>query len=118
MQEARCRLLCEWLEHWVERLSSEKPIEPEEVKELAVRLLAMAVLLLRQHGVNKRGRCRFCDWPTWRWRVWYRRPRCPVLRSIDLVVGQALDVVWWQLLGSVGRELRLEEVREWVEQPK
>lgn len=29
-----------------------------------------------------------------------------------------LDVVWWQLLGNVGQEVRLVEVREWVEQRK
>lgn len=66
VQELRYRLLFEQLEQWVEKLSDEKPVEPEVVEELAVRLLAMAVILLRQHAVNERGRCRFCGWLTWR----------------------------------------------------
>lgn len=116
VQEVRHRLLFEQLERWVERLSSKKPIEPEEVEELAVRLLAMASILLRQHVVGKRGRCRLCGWSILRWPFWYLRPRCTVFRSVDLAVGQSLDVVWWRLLGSVGREVRLVEVREWVAQ--
>lgn len=118
VQEIRHRLLFEQLKQWVEKLSGENPVEPEVVKELAVRLLAMAVMLLRQHEVNKRGRCRFCGWSTWRWSFWCRRPRCTVFRSVDLAIGQGLDVVWWQLLGNMGQEARLEEVREWIEQRK
>lgn len=114
VQEIRHRLLFEQLERWVEKLSGEEPVEPEVVKELAVRFLAMAVMLLRQHRVSKRGRCRFCGWSTWRWQFWCRSPRCPVFRSVDLTVGQGLDVVWWQLLGSMGQEVRLEEVRKWI----
>ncbi|MGH3870753.1 MAG: hypothetical protein ACRDSR_04430 [Pseudonocardiaceae bacterium] len=118
MQEMRHRLLFEQLEQWVEKLRGEEPVEPEVVKELAVRLLGVVVMLLQQHVVNKRGRCRLCRSSTWRWPFWCRRPRCTVLRSVDLAVGQGLDVVWWQLLGNVGQEARLEEVREWVEQRK
>ena len=118
MQGARHRLLCEQLEQWVEELSGEKPVEPEVAKELTVRLLAMAVMLLRQHRVNKRGRCRLCGWSILRWPFWCHLPRCAVFRSVDLAIGQGLDVVWWQLLGSVGREVRLDEVREWVERRK
>lgn len=116
MQELRYRLLFEQLEQWVEKLSDEKPVEPEVVEELAVRLLAMVVMSLRQHGVNKRGQCRFCGSGTWRWQFWCRRSRCAVLRSVDLAIVQGLDVVWWQLLGNVGQEVRLVEVREWVGQ--
>ncbi|MGH3908906.1 MAG: hypothetical protein ACRDTE_32690 [Pseudonocardiaceae bacterium] len=29
---------------------------------------------------------------------------------------QPLDVVWWRLFESVGRELSLEEVRDWIEE--
>jgi hypothetical protein len=53
MQEVRYRLLCEQLEQWVQRLGGEEPVEPEVVQELAVRLLAMAAMLLRQHPVSK-----------------------------------------------------------------
>lgn len=35
-------------------------------------------------------------------------------RALDFVFSQPLDVVWWRLLDSVGRELSLEEVREWI----
>lgn len=55
VEKIRYRLLIEQLQQWVERLSGKEPLEPEAVKELAVRLLAMALMLLKQHSVNKRG---------------------------------------------------------------
>jgi hypothetical protein len=35
--EVRYRLLCEQFEQWVERLGGDEQVEPEVVKELAVR---------------------------------------------------------------------------------
>jgi hypothetical protein len=62
------RLWTEQLQQWVEKLSSEKPIKPEVLTELTVRLLAMAVMVLRLHGMNKRGQCRLCTRPLRMWR--------------------------------------------------
>jgi len=108
------RLWAEQLEQWVEKLSGEKPVEPEVVKELAVRLLAMAVILLRLHGVNKRGQCRFCGRAVRMWRFWRRRPPCAVCRTFGFTMGQPLDVVWWQLFESLGWQTSLGQARQWV----
>lgn len=114
VQEVRHRLLLEQLEQWVERFSGEKPVEPEEVKELAVRLLATAAMLLKQHQVNKRGQCKFCGWRRWSWRFWKRRPQCMVFSTLSFTLEQELAVVWRRLFGSMGRGISLEEVREWM----
>lgn len=114
VHEVRYRLLSEQLEQWVEKLSGEEPVEPEAVKELTVRLLAMAVILLKQHQVNQRGQCRYCGWTRWNWRFWIRRPPCTVCSTLGFAMKQRLDVVWWRLFGSVERHFSLEEVRRWV----
>jgi hypothetical protein len=57
--EMKHRLWTEQLAQWVAKLSGEKPVDPEVLTELAVRLLVMGVMVLRLHGVNKRGQCRF-----------------------------------------------------------
>ncbi|MCA1670878.1 MAG: hypothetical protein LC799_01285 [Actinobacteria bacterium] len=94
-----------------EQLGGEQPIVLEE---LTVRLLTSVLMLLRQHAVNKRGQCKFCDWTRWSWRFWGRRRQCQVFQAMDFVMRQGLDVVWWELVGSLGREVGLEEVRVWV----
>jgi hypothetical protein len=53
-------------------------------------LRAAAVMLLRQHQLNKRGQCKYCGW---RWRLWHRQPQCTVYRSLDFAIRQPLDVV-------------------------
>lgn len=111
VQELRRRLLLEQLEQWVQKLSREEPVEPEEVQELAVRLLAMTVMLLKQHQVNKRGQCPYCRRRPWNWRSWKRRPQCTVGSALGFVMSQEPAVVWWRLLGSVGKQASLEEVR-------
>ena len=112
--ETRSRLFLEELEKLVEWLSSDAPRAPAALEEQTVRLLAMVVVLLRQHQVNKRGQCQFCDWPTWTWRFWRRRRRCTIHQALDLSMGQSLDVVWWRMFESVGRGWSLAEVRTWV----
>lgn len=114
MQEVRYRLIFEQLEQWVEKLGGAEPVKPEEVKELAVRLLAMAAMLLRQHELNKRGQCKFCGCALWNWRFWNRRPPCTVCSALSFAMEQELAVAWWRLLGSVGKQASLEEVRGWV----
>lgn len=110
----RHRVLCEQLEEPAKRLGGGKPMAPEVLEELVVRLLTPAVMLLRNHVVNKRGQCKFCGWTRWRWRVWRRRRRCTVFRALDLAMRQRLDVAWWQLFASIGNEASLAEVREWL----
>ena len=112
--ETRSRLFLEELEKLVEWLSSDVPRAPTALEEQTVRLLAMAVTLLSQHQVNKRGQCQFCGWTRWTWRLWRRRRRCTVHQALDLGMGQSLDVVWWCMLESVGRKWSLAEVRAWV----
>ena len=109
------RLLLEQVECLVDWLHADKPREPRAVEEQAVRLLMSVAGLLRQHQVNKWGRCRCCAW-TRRGLFWYRRPRCAVYRALDFAMGQPLDVVWWQLFEIAGRDLALAEVRKWLEQ--
>lgn len=78
--------------------------------EQTVRLLLVVLRLLDRHRVNGRGRCRCCRRTTWgRFRQGSRQ--CTVLREVEFALGQGLDVVWWRLLGSAGRRVRLSEVR-------
>lgn len=107
--ETRNLLLLEQLECLTEKLGGEEPMEPTEVEEQAVRLLASAVMLLRLHRVNKRGQCKYCGWTRWAWRFWYRRPRCTVRMSLDFAMRQPLHWVWWQLSHSTGPEVKLED---------
>ncbi|MGH8573026.1 MAG: hypothetical protein ACREX8_10700 [Gammaproteobacteria bacterium] len=109
----RHRVLCEQLEELARKLGDAEPISPEVLEELVVRLLTPVVMLLRKHAVNKRGQCKFCRRTRWTWWFWRRQRRCTVFRVLDLVMGQDLDVVWWQLFASVGDEVSLAEVREW-----
>lgn len=113
--KTRHRLLVEGLEEWVDWLGGDDPIEPVVVEEQALRLLSAAVVLLEQHEVNKRGQCRFCGWTRWKWRVWRRRRRCTVFKAIDRAMTQGLDVVWWEMLVGLGRDVELKDVRGWLE---
>jgi hypothetical protein len=101
--ETRNRLLWEHLEQLTERLRGKEPIEPAEIREQTVRLLAGVVMLLRQHHVNKRGQCKYCGWTRWAWRFWRRRPQCTVYRSVDFAMRQPLRWVRWQLSHSTAR---------------
>lgn len=112
--ETRSRLFLEELEKLAEWLSSDAPKTPAALEEQAVRLLAMVVILLRQHQVNKRGQCQYCGWTRWTWRLWRRWRRCTVHQALDLAMGQSLDVVWWRLLETVGQQWSLAEVRAWM----
>lgn len=103
VHEIRCRLLFEQLEQWVKKLSGEERVAPDAAQELTVRLLAMAVMLLKQHGAKRRRRCRCCACRRWNWRFWKKRPQCTVCSVLDFVMGQELAVVWWRLFGSMGR---------------
>jgi hypothetical protein len=76
--EVKHRLWTEQLAQWVEKLSGEEPVEPEVLTALTVRLLVMAVMVLRLHGVNKRGQCRLCTRPLRMLRFWWRRSPCTV----------------------------------------
>jgi hypothetical protein len=58
--ETPSRLFLEELQKLTEWLSSDAPRAPAALEEKTVRLLAIAVTLLRQHQVNKRGQCQFC----------------------------------------------------------
>jgi hypothetical protein len=112
--ETRSRLLLEEVGRLAEWLSSDGPRTPSELEEQMVRLLAVTVILLRQHRVNKRGQCRLCGWTRWKWRFWRRQRRCTVHQALDLALSQRIDVVWWRVFESVGRKSSLAEVRAWV----
>jgi len=113
--KTRHRLLVEKLEEWADWLGGDEPRESVVVEERALRLLAAAVVLLAQHAVNKRGQCKFCRWTRWKWRFLRRRRKCTVFQALDRAMAQGVDVVWWEVLVSVGRDVELGEVREWVE---
>lgn len=98
----------------MEWLSGEEPTEPTAVRELTVRLLTGVVTLLKQHEVNKRGQCKFCGWTKWYWRLWRPRRRCTVFQAADRAMHEGIEVVWWELFGSLGRQVELERVREWL----
>lgn len=96
--ETRYRLVLERLEEIADQLRGEEQISSIVLEEQMVRLLAGVVMLLRQHRVNKRGQCRYCNWATWAWRFGRRRPQCTAYRALAFVLDQRLDIVWWQLL--------------------
>ncbi len=101
-------------EKLVNQLSGTEAPGQVPVEEQAVRLLTGAVLVLRQHKPNKRGRCWACAAPGRVWRWWLRRPTCAVYRDLSFAMSQRIDVVWWQLLESMGRSASLEQVRQWL----
>jgi hypothetical protein len=109
--DTRYRLLREQLASLADRL-----VADTGAPTVAVRLLAACAMLLRQHQVNNRGQCKLCGWSRWRWRFWRRRPPCTVYRSLVFAMSHGLDEVWWQLLESVGYEMSLVDVREWLAQ--
>jgi hypothetical protein len=96
--ETRNRLLWEQLEQMNKKLSSAEPAEPAELKELAVRLLASVVMLLRQHNTNKRGQCSYCAWTRRARPFWNRQTDCTVFETVDFAFRQRLDKVRRQLL--------------------
>lgn len=109
------RLFREQLGELTDRLSGKKSVSPAVTEDQIVQLLAVVAILLRQHHVNKRGQCQFCRSSRWKWRPWRRRPSCAVYRAASFVMGQGLDEVWWRLFESLGKELSLAEVREWLQ---
>lgn len=94
--ETRYRLLLEQLEELADQLRNKQQIAPVALEEQTVRLLAGVIMLLRQHRVNERGQCQYCGWTRWTWRLWRRRPRCTVYRSLEFAMKQRLDMVWRQ----------------------
>ncbi len=44
---------------------------------------------------------------------WFWRRRCTVYAALDYATRQSLDVVWWKVLGELGRNMSLEDVRRW-----
>ncbi|MGH3873474.1 MAG: hypothetical protein ACRDSR_18515 [Pseudonocardiaceae bacterium] len=111
------RLFQEQLAELADRLSNKEALSPIPEDQI-VQLLAMVAILLRQHHVDKRGRCQSCGLARWKRRPWSRRPPCTVYRAASFVMGQGLDEVWWRLFESVGKEWSLAEVREWLEHRK
>lgn len=112
--ETQHRLFLKELQKLAKWLSGDAPRAPAALEEQTVRLLAVAVILLRQHQVNKWGQCQFCGWTRWTWRLWRRRRRCTVHQALDLGIGQSLDMVWWRVFESVGQKWSLAEVRAWM----
>jgi hypothetical protein len=96
--QARCRVLVERLETLARQLGKKQQIPPTAFEEHTVRLLAGAIMMLRQHQVNKRGQCKYCAWTSRTWWLWHRRPQCTVCPSLDFAMSQPLDLVWEQLL--------------------
>lgn len=112
MEEIRYRLLIEQLQQWLERLGGKEQPEPDAIKELTVRLLAMALILLRQHSVNKRGQCQYCGYSRWYWRLLIKRPQCTVGSALGFAMEQELAVVRWWATAGMGRQTSLEEARK------
>lgn len=80
------RLLVERLEELLHRDMSE--ITDDEI----ARLVCAAYVTMRQHSVNKRGRCRHCyrsgsGWPL------RRRKRCTVYRVFAVAMNQPFGIV-------------------------
>jgi hypothetical protein len=109
--QTRHRLMLEQLDELADRLRSKQQVAPAVLEEQTVRLLGGMVMLLRQHNLNNRGQCRFCAAPR-RWRFWQRRPQCTVYRTVDFVMRQSLDAVWWQLSEDDQSRPKLGDMQE------
>lgn len=85
LREVQDRLLGEQFEQWVGQVCGEQPAHPAAIQELNVRLLATLAMLLTQHQVNRRGRCRFCS-AGWQWRFGVSHPaaRCAEQAALRL----------------------------------
>lgn len=114
VRETRYRLLLEQLAELVDWFCDADSMVPGVLREQAVRILTIVAMLITQDHVNRRGGCKSCDWTRQARRFWHKRTRCTVHRAFDFAITQPLDVVLWRLFHSVGRELSLEEVREWI----
>jgi hypothetical protein len=89
--ETRDRLLLEHLKKLAAQIRSKELLPPEQLEEQLLRLLTSGLMLLEQHHTNKRGQCKFCGWPEWTWRLWWRRPRCTVYMGLGFVMMQPLN---------------------------
>lgn len=98
--QTRHRLMLERLEELAGQLKNKEPIAPAVFEEQTARLLAGAVMLLKQHKVNKRGQCQYCGWTGWARRLWHRRPQCTVYRALSFALGQRPEILWWQSLND------------------
>lgn len=112
--ETRYRQLQAELKELADQLSGAKAVSPAKTGNQIVQALAVVAILLRQHKINKRGQCKFCARPRWKWRFWSRRPPCTVYRTASFVMNQELDEVWRQLFDSMGKECNLVQVRRWL----
>ncbi|HET9254503.1 MAG TPA: hypothetical protein VFO16_04790 [Pseudonocardiaceae bacterium] len=104
MWEMRSRLCAEKLERLAEWLIGDAPKSAAELEEHTVLLLIVSITLLRQHQVNKRGRCQFCDRTRSICRAWRSRRRRTVHQALNFGIYQGLDVVWWCVLENLGRQ--------------
>lgn len=84
--ETRYRLLCERLEEMLHRNMDD--LSDDEV----ARVICGAYVLLAQHKVNKRGRCRHC-YRSGSWWLPRRRKRCTVYQVFGVAMGQPLRIV-------------------------
>lgn len=65
----------------------------EITDEDVARLVCAAYVLVRQHGVDKRGRCRHCYYRS-RWWWVRRRKMCTVHSVFAVAMNQPRDAVW------------------------
>ena len=79
-----------WSEQ-LERLLHDQAGEP--VDELTWRVAAGAYAALRQHQVNKRGRCRHCCRLRSSWRPWRRQHVCTVYLTFSVAMTQPIKIV-------------------------
>lgn len=114
VHETRYRQLQAELKEFTDQLSGAKAVSPAKTRNQIVQALAVVAILLRQHQINKRGQCKFCARPRWRWRFWSRRPSCTVYRTASFVMNQELEEAWRQLFDSMGKECNLVQVRRWL----
>jgi hypothetical protein len=101
------RLFLELFQKLAEWLSDDEPIAPVVLEEQLAMLLAVAITLLRQHHVNKRGQCLLCGWTRWKWRFWRRRRRCTVHQAVEFICYRFAKMKM-RMSGSFRLELPIE----------
>jgi len=85
--ETQHRLLAEQLEDFLVGKHGTNDLTQDQ----ATRLIAAAYVLLQEHQVNKRGKCRLCRSRS-AWRPWHRRP-CTIYRVFTVVMTQPIKIV-------------------------
>lgn len=104
---------------WLECGDGERPelFGSRDEYEWLIRLTGFAMAVLTRHDTDADGCCEQCREPRDGWRVWLPRRRvpCHVVARANAFTRSGVEKVWWQALSLRGDEIRLRDVRAWLD---